>query len=466
MEKSTQVNKLHPKNPGHDLDKTSFQPVRIGEIEISKPLPTFPTLFGNSDRRYKQARILVRLFSYPLGLVDVSLEREINPDYLANLIWQELHQPITACLKRFGGSQIKQLSAEGISSVEYERFLVEQKQLLKKTPFVSVIVCTRDRCEQLATCLSRLSTLEYSNYEIIVVDNAPKTTLIAELIREKYGSVQNIRYCCEEHPGLSWARNCGLNNTDAEIVAYIDDDTVPDSRWLIELVKGFQHEENVGCVTGMILPAKLETQAQDWFEQYGGHSKGRGFDQLTFNKESLNNQSPLFPNPPYGAGANMAFKTSILRELGGFDLALGAGTNTKGGEDTASFYDILMQGYTLVYNPAAFVYHFHRRSYVELSNQFYGYGLGLTAFYTRCLLKDPKTLFEIICLFPRGIALFFRRRIIQTENPGYSFPSALIRTKIRGMISGPWAYLKSLQNLSWMIKNDGTQNRKNLRLDQ
>ena len=78
----------------------------------------------------------------------------------------------------------------------------------------------------------------------------------------------------------------------------------------------------VGCVTGIVLPARLDTEAQEIFEKLGGHSKGRAFETEVFSRRGP--QSPLYPLPPFGAGANMAFRREVLTAIGGFDVALGA----------------------------------------------------------------------------------------------------------------------------------------------
>ena len=61
-----------------------------------------------------------------------------------------------------------------------------------------------------------------------------------------------------------------------------------------------------------------------------------------------------------------------------------------GGDDLAAFYDVITAGHRLVYEPAAIVLHRHYRDYAGLRRQTYGYGAGLGAHLTRCLLRDPR----------------------------------------------------------------------------
>jgi glycosyltransferase involved in cell wall biosynthesis len=251
-----------------------------------------------------------------------------------------------------------------------------------------------------------------------------------------------VHYVRENRPGLSWARNCGLHHAGGEIVAYIDDDELASPRWLAELVRGFRIINNVACVTGAILPAEIETQAQDWFEQFGGFSKGRGFEKVIFNLSTHPVQNPLFPAPPFGAGGNMAFNASILRTFGGFDVALGAGTQARGAEDTAAFFDVISKGYSLVFQPAALVRHFHYREYEGLNRQLYGYGVGLTAFYSRCLICNPLNIVDLVRIIPKALDYFLNPHSSRHERMS-SFPKDLTKSQFRGMIYGPVAYLRS-----------------------
>jgi hypothetical protein len=198
----------------------------------------------------------------------------------------------------------------------------------------------------------------------------------------------------------------------------------------------------------MIVPLELETEAQIWFEQFGGHSKGRGFGQMVFSPATAHIQSPLFPLPPFGAGGNMVFRGGVLERFGGFDAALGSGTPAMGGEDTLAFMRVLRAKGTIVFQPTAMVRHLHRRDLEGLRRQFLGYGTGLTATYMSLLLKDPLAIFPLLRLAPRAFREVLGSGGLRHATLEADFPAELLAANRRGLLRGPWAYLRSRRLLS------------------
>jgi glycosyltransferase involved in cell wall biosynthesis len=420
-----------------------FDPVRLLDVELSQPLSGITSYDEQRACYYHRAQVLVRLHTIPLGVVDVPLDNDgVDRRTLAALIWQNLHKEINAHLRLDALSEVTSIDELDTSSTATPRCLQQRKQALTHAPLVSVVVCTRDRTDQLIDALKALMALEYHSFEVIIVDNAPKTSATADLVRTYATQIPEVRYVREDRPGLSRARNCGLQHARGEIVAYTDDDALVDRFWLAAIVSAFQAAPDVACVTGITLPAEIETQAQDWFEQFGGHSKGRGFQREILNiKKNL--KHPLYPVPAYGAGVNMAFRKAALQEIGGFDVALGAGTITFGAEDSAAFAAVLVRGYTLVYDSAALVRHYHRRDYEGLSKQLYGYGVAVTAYLIKWPLEDFRKIIDILKLAPRALSYFFSPKSKRTSRMKEDYPREFSRLQIKGLIYGPIAYLIS-----------------------
>jgi GT2 family glycosyltransferase len=139
----------------------------------------------------------------------------------------------------------------------------------------------------------------------------------------------------------------------------------------------------------------------------------------------------------------MAFRADAIRRLGGFDVALGAGTAAMGGEDTHAFTRLLRAGGTIVFQPSALVRHHHRRDIDGLRTQFIGYGTGLTAMYTSLLLKQPWVIFALLRLAPRALREVLGSGGMRTATLQPDFPRELLQTNRFGLMRGPLAYVRS-----------------------
>jgi glycosyltransferase involved in cell wall biosynthesis len=438
-----QVTPVSPAQAVRPDSELAFSPILIGEIELSEVLPTFSAFDEHGTQVYCSARCLVRLHTQPLGLVDLSFENgELSPGNYLSSIWQHLGQRINEHLQEDGFPIITQLSADGLSSSQTPKCLQEREAFLQRSPFVSVVLSTRDRPERLARCLRALLAQQYPTYEVIVVDNAPTTPATAEFIQQTYSQEARIRYVREDRPGLSWGRNRGIMEARGEIIAFTDDDVVVDAHWLSELAMGFEAAENVACVTSMLLPLELQTQAQLWLEEFGGFSKG--FRRRIFDRKSGGEDIPLYPFTAgrFGTGGGMAFTAAFLREEGNFDPALGNGTPSGAGEDLVAFFHVIARGYRLVYTPGSLLYHEHHRDYAKLRRQLYCYGSSVTAYLTKIILNNPLLFFRIALLIPQGLFFILSAKSAKNQKKSTSFPAELNRLERQGMLHGPFLYLK------------------------
>jgi GT2 family glycosyltransferase len=421
-------------------------PALVREIELSKPLRRIPAADA-SGRTPHEVWVLVRLFTEPLGLVRIAMPATgISPLRLAVAVDRQFGEKIRSRVTEAGGQLSGGVPVHGITVPRTPRYLSTRGRVLKIAPPVTVVVCTRERSEQLRRALASLLTQEYPCFRILVVDNAPETDATAKVVAEAAGRGP-VSYLVEPRPGLSFARNAAVAACPGEILAWTDDDVVADPYWLSELARGLVDHPEADVVGGVAVPAELETQAQLWFEDFGGHSKGRGFTPAVFGPHTAREQSPLYPLPPFGVGANMLFRPGVIERIGGFDPALGAGSPAMGSEDTLAFTQILRQGGTVVYQPTALVHHYHRRDYAGLYKQMLGYGTGLTAAYTSLLLAQPSVVFGLLRLVPTALRDVFGTDGPRTATIGEDFPAELLSANRRGMLRGPIAYLRGRSRL-------------------
>ncbi|WP_329386915.1 glycosyltransferase [Streptomyces sp. NBC_01716] len=324
-------------------------------------------------------------------------------------------------------------------------------------PRTTVVVATRERADQLGRALDSLLAQDHPDFAVVVVDNAPVTTATRELVHSRYAG--RVTYVHEPVPGLAAAHNRGVAATDSPVIAFTDDDVVADPHWLSALTAPFAADPRTGCVTGLILPARLTTPAQVLLESHGGFAKG--FTPRLYDPAAPPAGEPLFPFTAgsFGSGANMAFRASALRAVGGFDPATGTGTPAKGGDDLYAFVRILSAGHRLRYVSGALVWHHHRETWQDLRNQAYGYGAGLTAYLTAVICRHPALLPALLAKLPRGLA---HARAITAHRQGpaetgasapgapgahgthsHPWPRTLSRLERRGMLYGPLGYAKA-----------------------
>ena len=326
-------------------------------------------------------------------------------------------------------------------------------------PKISVVIPTMfERQDLLRMCLRSLAALDYPDYEVIVVDNRPSTTPDIRL--------HGVRLLREPRPGLSAARNRGLAAADGEIVAFTDDDVQVDTGWLHGVARRLREHPDETGVTGPVLPRELETPAQIALEEYYGGFGPRSFEAVSHRlrwRRCLRNafrpatidaitddgrvvgSFSLYATASFGIGANMAFRTKALRQLGGFSLALGPGTPTRNGEELEVFARLAWQGHSLGFEPAAFVSHTHRRELDSLRNQIRNYGIGYTALLTALILRDPRHLGRILGTARRALGVLLRTYGDKLGSDQPSEPaSELARLELGGMTTGPAAYLRSL----------------------
>lgn len=438
-------------NTNHSDRNSSMEgikPVKVMEVEISCSLPVISSLNKVGSESYGSAIVLARLHSEPLGLIKIDLEEEELPaQELANLIWDRLQLRINRHLENDGLQPVESLTPQGVPFSSDAKCVLDRTALLVDAPLISIVLATRERVQSLAFALDSIANLEYPKFELVLVDSAPSTSQTRDFytLNKARFAAKNIcmRYVRTDVPGLAVAHNRGLEIARGSIIAFTDDDVLVDRFWLLELLRAFKSATNVGCVTGLVIPMELETPAQVLFEQFGGFTKG--FDPQIYDMDGHRSQNVLYPYTAgrFGTGANMAFSAGYLQKAGGFDPALGVGTPTLGADDMAAFFGVIKDGYQLVYQPSAVVLHRHRRTYEELRRQIFGYGSGLTAFLTKCILDDPVSVFTIAAKMPAGFRYAFGPDSNKNQHKSGSYPKELEGTERRGMLYGPVAYIRS-----------------------
>lgn len=176
---------------------------------------------------------------------------------------------------------------------------------------VSVIVVSRGRGESLGLTLIGLSRLIHDDYEIIAVTDAEGQ----EAVR-RARLTDEVKLVPFADPNISEARNRGLAVAAGEIVAFIDDDAVPEPTWLTFLTEPFKDPQTAATGGFVIGRNGISFQWKAASVDHTGHAEPLDVVETR----------PTVLTPPPGRaikteGTNMAFRRSVIAGLGGFDPA-------------------------------------------------------------------------------------------------------------------------------------------------
>lgn len=298
---------------------------------------------------------------------------------------------------------------------------------------VSVVICTRNRSQDLKLCIESLLKQTCLPEEIIVVDNAP-TDNTTQLIAQQYKSVT---YCREERPGLDIARNTGAMKANYPIVAYTDDDVQVHPLWVYRVWETFL-QNDVHAMTGLVLASSLDTESQQIFEKYWAFNKG--YLYKLFDNHFIKDNLKIGPKVwDIGAGANMAFRKSVLKEVNWFDERLDVGAAGCSG-DSEIWFRILENSFNIQYNPQAVVFHEHRKELSKLHKQLFNYMRGFAA---AALIQHEQNSYagyrkHLFYTLPK----YYFQLLLQGF-PSYSFRYQTVFNEIKGLLSGIKFYYRN-----------------------
>ena len=181
---------------------------------------------------------------------------------------------------------------------------------------ITAVISTYNRSEQLGAALDGMLQQANRNvcYEVIVVDNnsTDNTRDVVEACLARGHS--NLRYVPEPRQGVSYARNTGIANARAPIVAFVDDDVLVANDWIATIKRAFDNNPAIDCVGGKVSP-HWKTTAPEWLTR--DHWMPLGLQDY--------GDSPLLigaVNPLCLVSANLACRRSIFEEIGTFDIHL------------------------------------------------------------------------------------------------------------------------------------------------
>lgn len=222
---------------------------------------------------------------------------------------------------------------------------------MNSVPTISVIVPTCNRVSLALECVRSILDNDYTDFELIVVDQPSDDTLETELCR-RFPHESRLHYVCIEQRAASAARNAGIRRARGEILVFADDDVEVAPGWLRAYVETFAAlEPQAAMVMGRLDPRWMAPRPT-WL--------GKEREYLLGIYAKGDTMAPI-PESDLPISANLAFSRRIADEVGVFDERLGYSYSRRysmiGGEDSLLGLRVKKAGYPIYYQPAAQAWH-------------------------------------------------------------------------------------------------------------
>jgi len=215
---------------------------------------------------------------------------------------------------------------------------------------LSVIIPTYNNAEMLARTLAAFERLDFPEAsELIVVDNNSRDTT-AKIVKGFSGRLP-VRYVFEPQQGIAAAKNTGISAARGGLLVFTDDDVRPCTEWLTIHLSAYRQNPR-GVFWGGPVVSEFEGRAPEERLLRVAPPSVRGLDYGA--------RARLLEENEWFIGANMAFTSKAVAEVGGFDTTLGLNPKRRivlGGEETDIQRRSRAAGYRAMYLPAASLRH-------------------------------------------------------------------------------------------------------------
>ena len=236
---------------------------------------------------------------------------------------------------------------------------------------VSIVIPTHERPGALARCLDGVAAMAGAGpgLEVVVVNDGgtPPDRLLVERLRGRV----DLTVLQQPRSGPAAARNAGIARARRAVVAFLDDDCVPDAGWLAALAARFVNTPDaaIGGRTVNALPANpFSSASQLLVDHLCAHGDGAG--------------------PRFLASNNLAFPRHALLDVGGFDASF----PRPAGEDRELCDRWRRRGRSMVFAPEALVHHAHALGPATFWRQHFDYGRGACTFRRARARRDGVTI--------------------------------------------------------------------------
>jgi glycosyltransferase involved in cell wall biosynthesis len=293
---------------------------------------------------------------------------------------------------------------------------------METIPLASVLVCTRNRRDNVVPTIRSITECGHPSFEIIVLDQSDDD-VTQHAVARAFGSDARVRLLRLSRAGKPMALNEGLREAKGRYLLLTDDDCEVIPGWIAEMERAFADHPRIGCVYGSVEAAPHDA-AQ-------GYIPARTITRLHYI-ERLDEFLVMPGWENYGMGANMAFRIDALRAIEGWDDCIGPGAKFGSGDDNDVAVRILSAGYGIGFCPSSRVIHYGFRLWKSIRRDLgrRGFGLGaVVAKHVRLGVGFPGGLRAV-----RYEAGQCAARLLRGERPrGVAFVAGWVRGFVAGL---------------------------------
>lgn len=247
-------------------------------------------------------------------------------------------------------------------------------------PTISVVICTRNREEQVQAAIESVLANQHSNFELIVVDQS--TNDVTQNAIQPFIQDPRFTYIRSNTIGQGVSRNIGLKCARADIVAFTDDDCTVSTDWLNAVENIFGKYPEVSVVFCSVEP--------------GPHDRTKGsIPYRHYSKDKIYRSITKYFNTG-GMGAGMSVRKSAILKWGGFDETLGPGAYFRSADDIdVAWRALLKRDWVYELSSVSVIHHGFRNwiEYRELTKRdFYSIGAVHAKLAKRTFIKAVPTI--------------------------------------------------------------------------
>lgn len=293
---------------------------------------------------------------------------------------------------------------------------------------VSIIVVNYNGKEYLKNCVSSVLKNNYSDWEIIIVDNA-STDGSLEVVNDEFGHVPNLRVVkLNKNDGPARARNVGVGVAKGKIIGFLDNDTEVDLNWIVCAMKYFRNDPKTGILQCKLL--MLENKKH--FDYAGEYLSSLGFlvHRASFREEDKGQYDA--PSEILAAkSAGMFIRKDIFDKIGGFDKDYFIFV-----EETDLGWRTWLAGYRVIFAYDSIVFHHFSATNKIVDPSFNNFLVRFhgTKNYILTLYKNLSSK-NLVIILPKHVFLWF---------------GLAMYLLLRGNFSSSWNILKGIL---WNIGN-------------